>query len=140
MKVGTVLRVLSGLAGLAMFVVTARYVAERSIDVRPAVWLRWLVTGALVHDLVVAPAAVGVGWLVVRYAPRVLKAPLQAALLLSAVMVAVSWPVLRGYGDVPSNPTYLPRNYSAGLMLTLAVVWGTCAAWTVARLVRSRPS
>lgn len=138
MRAGTAARVLAGVAGVGMLGVAALYAAERSIDVRPAVWVRWWVTSAVVHDVVVAPAAVAVGWVVVRYAPRVLKAPLQTALLISAVVVAMAWPALRGYGRIASNPTYLPRHYGRGLLLSLAVVWLACAAWAVARALRER--
>jgi hypothetical protein len=123
-----------------MFVVAARYAALRSLDVRPAMWVRWWVTAAVLHDVVVAPVAVAVGWLVVHVAPRLAKAPLQAGLILSAVVVAVSLPALRGYGRIPSNPTYLPRHYGTGLALALAVVWAGCAAWTVGRAVRGTRS
>ena len=132
-------RIATAVAGLGLFLVAARYAADRSVDVRPALWVRWWVTAAVVHDVVVAPLAVAVGWLVVRLVPRVAKAPVQAGLILSAVLVAVSWPALRGYGRIPSNPTYLPRDYGAGLALTLALVWAVCAAWLLVRLVRNRP-
>ena len=138
MKVGPVLRTVSGATGGVLLGVAAFYTAQRSIEVRPAVWIRWWVTAALVHDLIVAPAAIAVGWLVVRFAPRAVKAPLQAALLLSAVLVAVSWPALRGYGRVASNPTYLPRNYANGLALSLAVVWAGGAVWALSRVLRGR--
>jgi hypothetical protein len=140
MSVGLVLRVAAAVAGIVMFVVAARYAVERSIDVRPAIWIRWMITGAVVHDIVVAPLAVAVGWLVVRAVPRAAKAPVQAGLILTAVVVAVSWPALRGYGRIPSNPTYLPRDYGTGLLVTLALVWAACGAWTAARLVRGGAS
>lgn len=136
MRPGLVLRVVAGVAGVTMFLVAVRYVAIRSIDVRPALWVRWWVSAAVVHDVVVAPAAVAVGWLVARFAPRAVKAPLQAGLVLTAVLVAVSWPALRGYGRIPSNPTYLPRPYGTGLALSLLVVWLGCGAWAAVRQVR----
>lgn len=138
MRAGTVARVLAGLAGVVMFAVTARYAVIRSIDVRPAMWVRWWVTAAVVHDVVVAPVTIAVGWAVIRFAPRWLKAPLQTALLISAVVVAMAWPALRGYGQIPSNPTYLPRDYAEGLALTLGTVWLGCAGWAAARLARKR--
>ncbi|MEO5678596.1 MAG: hypothetical protein ABIS47_02905 [Acidimicrobiales bacterium] len=140
MKAGLALRILAGVAGVVLFAVAVRYAAERSIDVRPPVWVRWWVTAAVIHDLVVAPLAIAVGWLVVRFAPRPLKAPLQAALVLTAVLVAVSWPALRGYGRIASNPTYLPRHYGSGLVVTLGAVWVVCAAWAVGRLLRPPPA
>ena len=140
MKVGPILRTVSAVAGVVLLGVAARYVAVRSVDIRPAVWIRWWVTAALVHDVIVAPLTIAVGWVVVRFAPRPVKAPLQAALVLSAVLVAVSWPALRGYGRVASNPTYLPRDYGTGLAVSLAAVWAGCAVWALSRVVRSRPS
>ena len=134
------LRVVAAVAGIAMFLVAARYAGVRSIDVRPAVWIRWWVTLAVVHDVVIAPLSILVGWLVVRFAPPVVKAPLQAGLILTATVVAMSWPALRGYGRIASNPTYLPRNYATGLVVTLAVIWLACAAWAAARLARARAS
>jgi predicted membrane protein len=138
MRLGLALRIAAGVAGVAMFVVAARYAAMRSVDVRPVLWVRWWVTAAVVHDVVVAPAAVAIGWLVVRFSPRAAKAPLQAGLIVTAVLVAVSWPALRGYGRIASNPTYLPRHYGTGLALCLAMVWASCAAWAVGRLVHDR--
>jgi len=135
MRIGLVLRVLAAVVGVAMFGVAARYAVVRQIDVRPDLWVRWWVTAAVVHDTLVAPAAVAVGWAVVRFAPRPLKAPAQAGLILSAVLVLASWPALRGYGRIASNHTYLPRQYGTGLIATLLVVWAACAAWTVARWV-----
>jgi hypothetical protein len=132
--------VAAAIAGVAMFLVAARYVADRSIDVRPALWVRWWVTAAVVHDVVVAPLAIVVGWLVVRYAPRLVKAPLQAALIVSAIVVLSAWPALRGYGRIASNPTYLPRDYGTGLAVSLSLVWVGCAAWAVIRVLRGRHS
>ena len=131
-------RVVAAVVGVAMFVVAVRYTAMRSIDVRPTLWVKWWVAAAVIHDVVVAPLAIVVGWVAIRFAPRAAKAPVQTALILTAVVVAVAWPALRGYGRNPSNPSYLPRNYGTGLALSLALVWLACAAWTVARLLRSR--
>lgn len=125
-------------AGLVLFVVAARYAAVRSLDVRPGLWVRWLLTAAILHDVVVAPLVIVVGWLVVRYAPPPVKAPLQAGLILTAVLVAMAWPALRDYGSIPSNPTYLPRDYATGLAATLGLVWAACGAWAAGRLARSR--
>jgi hypothetical protein len=42
--------------------------------------------------------------------------------------VAVGWPLVRGFGDDPANPSLFPRNYGAGLLAALAVVWLAVAA------------
>jgi len=133
MRAGRALRVVAAVTGVAMFGVAARYAVLRRIDVRPQMWVQWWVSAAVVHDGVVAPLAIAVGWVVVRFAPRSAKAPVQAGLILTAVVVAVSWPALRGYGRIASNPTYLPRHYGTGLLATLAVIWTACAAWAAVR-------
>lgn len=134
------LRLLALVAGVVLIGVAIRYAAVRSIDVRPRLWVEWWVTAAVLHDVVVAPIAVLIGWLVLRFAPRAAKAPLQAGLILTAILVAVSYPALRGYGRNPSNLTYLPRHYGSGLVVSLTLVWTACIAWTVLRLVRQRES
>jgi len=140
MKIGLVLRFVAGVVGVAMFLVAARYVAVRSIDVRPTLWVRWWVAAAVIHDSIVVPVALGVGWLVVRFAPRVAKAPVQAGLFLSAIVVAASYPALRGYGRIASNPTYLPRHYGTGLAVALGGIWVACGAWAVLRGLRTGPT
>jgi len=136
-RIGLVLRVIAGVTGVAMFVVAARYAAVRSIDVRPTLWVKWWVAAAVIHDSIVAPVALLTGWIVVRFAPRMVKAPVQAGLILTAVVVAAAWPALRGYGRIASNPTYLPRHYGTGLAVTLAAIWVACGAWAVVRGTRS---
>jgi hypothetical protein len=62
----------------------------------------------------------------------------RAALLTTAVLVAVGWPFVRGYGRSPSIPSLLPRNYATGLAAAVAVVWLIAAAWAALRLRRTR--
>lgn len=39
-----------------------------------------------------------------------------------------AFPFVRGYGAMPTNPTILPRDYTRGLLIVLAVVWVVTAA------------
>jgi hypothetical protein len=106
----------------------------------PSSFLRFFVGGDLVHDFVVAPVAVAVGLLVVRRFPARLRAPLRAALFASAVLVAIAWPALRGYGRarVPDNPTVDPLDYGTAIASALAVVWAGAACWVAAIVLRRR--
>jgi hypothetical protein len=100
--------------------------------------VRYVVGFLLVHDLVVAPVVIGIGWLVTRFVPAVARGPLRAALALSALVVAFSWPLLRRYGEHATNDSALPLDYGRTVPVVLAVVWLVALGVLVARLVSTR--
>ncbi|CAN5626856.1 hypothetical protein BH20ACT23_BH20ACT23_01210 [soil metagenome] len=104
----------------------------------PEQWIRWFVGSLVVHDFVVAPLTFAVGALVMTRVPRPLRAPLQAGLITSAIIVLTTWPLVRGYGLRSDNPSALPNDYLTGLAMALAAVWSVVAAiaW---RAWRRRP-
>jgi hypothetical protein len=104
----------------------------------PAELARWIVGLAVVHDLVVVPAVLGIGLALRRRLPAVARVPVRAALLTSAVLVLVGWPFVRGYGRNPDVPSLLPRDYTAGLLAALAVTWTIAGLWIAAG--RRRPT
>ena len=103
-------------------------------------FLRYYVGGDIVHDLVVAPIAAVIGIVVIRRAPAIARAPLRAALFGSAVVVAVAWPALRGYGRMrtPDNASVQPLNYATAVATVVAVVWVTSALWLGVIWLRER--
>jgi hypothetical protein len=103
-------------------------------------FLQWYVGADVAHDLVVAPAACLVGVLVVRVTGPVARAPVRAALFATAIVVAVAWAPLRGYGRaaVPDNPSVAPLDYSTAVPTAVAVVWAIAAAWLLAAEIRRR--
>lgn len=105
---------------------------------QPAESVRFVVGAAVVHDLLLAPVVVLAGWGLARIVPARARGPVQAALVVSAVVALFSVPFVRGYGRVATNPSILPRNYGAGLALILGAIWATTAVvvairWKVAR-------
>lgn len=98
----------------------------------------YFVGGAALHDLVVAPAVCVVGWLVVRAVPKVALGPVQAALLASGVIGLVSWPLVRGYGITPGEPSFLSRDYVASVLIAWGVVWTLAAIAVGVRVVNAR--
>jgi hypothetical protein len=97
----------------------------------PAELARWIVGLAVVHDLVLVPLVLAVGVTLRRRVPSPTWPPVRAALLTTAVMAAVAWPFLRGYGRNPAVPSLLPRDYTTGLLAAVAAIWlvtGACIA------------
>ena len=123
-------------AGWAVILgVGLRGILGHRIDTRPAQLARFVVGGALIHDLFVAPVVILLGALLLKVVRGRARAPVQAALVVSAVVALYAYPLVRAYGLNTHNPTSLPHNYAWNLALVLAVVW---AAAGVAIVVRRR--
>jgi hypothetical protein len=58
------------------------------------------------------------------------------AAIVSGILALVSLPPL--LGDPADNPSLLPRNYVAGLVVALVAVWGATATWIVVSVARRR--
>ncbi len=101
---------------------------RHSLDTRPANLAKFVVGGALLHDLLVAPVVILAGVLIARAVPARARGPVQAALVVSGIVALFSWPLVRAYGLAANNPTSLPHNYALGLLIVLGVVWATAGA------------
>ena len=109
--------------------------SDSAIDVA-----RWVVSADVLHDFLIAPIAVALGWVVGRLVPARFRAPVQAGLVASAITLAIGWPGLRGYGRhiVPDNPSVQPQNYATAVLTILAIIWGVVALWLTLRALRTR--
>ena len=86
-------------------------IVSNSLDTRPANLAKFVVGGALLHDLLVAPLAIVFGVLVARAVPGPARAPVQAALAVSAIVAVFAWPLVRAYGLAATAHT-TPRRTS----------------------------
>jgi hypothetical protein len=102
-------------------------------------WLKVIAGGLLAHDALFAPLVVLGSVLVVRVVPASARAPVQGALIVSGALIAVSIPVVGGYGRLANNPSLLPSDrYGTRLAVALAVVWALAAALALFGIWRSR--
>lgn len=106
---------------------------------KPGESARFVLGAAVVHDLLLAPVVVLAGWGVAKVVPARARAPVQAALVVSAVVALFSLPFVRGYGRVATNPSILPRNYGAGLGMLLVGTWVTAAIVVAVRCRAGKP-
>jgi len=117
----------SAAAGWAIILWGLRGALHHRIDTRPGQLVRFLLGGALAHDLVLAPLVLLTGVLLARSVAGRWRAPIQAALLISGTLVLFTYPMLRGYGRMIRNPTSLPHNYATNLTVVLVTVVGSTA-------------
>ena len=115
-------------AGWSLILWGVRGALHHRIDTRPGQLARFLVGGALAHDLVLAPLVLLAGTALARTVKGRWRAPVQTALFISGTLLLFTYPALRGYARVLHNPTSLPYDYATNLALVVgAVLAGTAA-------------
>ena len=77
----------------------------------------WLAAAVVIHDGILAPAVLGLGWLGGRLLPRAVARGAVVVLVLLGPTVLVAIPVLGRFGEKPDNPTLLDRDYTQGLLV-----------------------
>jgi hypothetical protein len=122
----------SAVAGWVLILWGVRGALQHHVDTRPGQLGRFLLGGALAHDLVLAPLVIIIGVLLARSVHGRWRAPIQAGLFICATLILFAYPQVRGYGRVLANPTSLPHNYAANLAVVLAAV---TAAVTIGALI-----
>lgn len=120
--------------GWAIIAYGLRGLLHHHLDTRPTNLAKFVIGGALIHDLIVAPLALVAGVVVSRAVPGRVRGIVQGALIVSATLVLFSYPLVRGYAHVLHNPTSLPHNYTANLAIVLGGVWGIALVAGVFRL------
>ena len=101
-------------------------------------WLTWFVGSALLHDLVIAPLWIGLGWLGARVLPAAARPAIVVGAAVSGFLTLVALPFLLGVGADPANPSFLPREYGRNLLLLVVAVLVVSAVWGAVATVRAR--
>lgn len=120
--------------GIACMAIGARGLLDHASATRPGAAITWLVGADLVHDLLIAPVACFVGLALARGLPRPWRGPVRAGLFATAIVLAVGWAPLRGYGRMtaPDNPSVQPLDYASAVGTVLVTTWILVALWLVA--------
>ena len=98
----------------------------------------WLVSGVVLHDLVLAPVVVVVLVVGARRLPETWRGPTAGALVVLGSVTLLAIPVLGRFGARPDNPTLLDRPYVAGWALIAVVTVLVTVATIVVRTRRLR--
>ena len=133
-KVGPLFWVSAAVGWAVILGIGVRGIVRHSIDTRPANLARFVVGGALLHDLLIAPVVLVLGVVLARRVPTPARAAVQAALAISGIVALFSYPLVRAYGLAANNPTSLPHNYARNLTIVLGIVWAVTAAVAIRRV------
>jgi hypothetical protein len=58
-----------------------------------------------------------------RNLPAPIRTPARFALAVTALVTAIAWPLVRGWGYRAANPSALPLDYGRNLAGVLVAVW-----------------
>ena len=94
-------------------------------------WLTYFAGGLLLHDLLWAPLVALGSFVLVRIVPARVRPVLQGALIVTATVLLVAFPVLNGGGRLPDNPSILPLDYSRNIVIVLVAVWAVAGVLIV---------
>jgi len=117
--------------GVAIMAFGLRGLFENSRGTQPLEFSKWFIGADLLHDILIAPAVALVGLFVARLIARPWRAPVQAGLFATAIVLAVGWAPLQGYGRTTAagNATVLPLDYSTAVATVVGVVWLLALVW-----------
>jgi hypothetical protein len=124
------------MVGWAIIAFGAKSALAHAYDAHPFGLAVHVVGFDLFHDIVIAPIAVAMAWLVGKFVPDVARGPVRAALAASAVFGVFSYPLVRRWGKRPTNPSTLPLEYGRNLVIILAVIWALAAIVVVRRITK----
>jgi NADH:ubiquinone oxidoreductase subunit 6 (subunit J) len=131
-------RIILAIAGIAL----AAFGVFRLVSETPVhsllILAVWLIAALVLHDAILAPSVVGVGWLLRRYVPDRGRRFLQVALIMSAFVIVIAIPMILLRGSQPAEKALLLRNYGANLILLLSIIAIVSLILYAVQVVRDR--
>jgi hypothetical protein len=133
------LRLALGASGIALIGYGAFRILHASNATHPPQLAVWLTGSLLLHDVLIAPAAISVGWVLAHVLPPRARSYVQGGLVAAALVSVVAFVLIERRGRTASPALALLRqNYGANLlMLLLLIALVTASAYGVA-LMRVR--
>lgn len=98
----------------------------------------WMIGAVVVHDGILSPMVVGVGWLVGRAVPPRARRYVQGGLIAGSLITAVAIPLILRAGQEPASKAILRQNFGGNLTLLLGVVAAVSLALYAVRVARER--
>jgi hypothetical protein len=82
----------------------------------------WLAAALVLHDAILEPSVVGVGWLLRRYVPDRGRRYVQIALIMIALATVIAVPMIFLRGSQPAAKALLLRNYGVNLIVIIGII------------------
>jgi hypothetical protein len=96
----------------------------------------WLIGAVVIHDGIVSPLVIGVGWFIHRTVPPRARRYLQGGLIAAGLITVVAIPMISQQGAEPASKALLQQNFGGNLTILLAVVAAVSLCLYAARTAR----
>ena len=104
-------------------------------------WLAvWLIAAILIHDGILSPLVVAVGWFLREHVPARARRYLQAGLIMAAMVTVIAVPMIYRRGSEPVSKAILNQNFGANLALLLGIIAGATLVAYAIRVARDQSS
>ena len=98
----------------------------------------WMIAALLIHDGVLSPLVVGIGYLLRRFVPDRGRRFLQLGLIMTGMITVIAVPMIYLRGSQPAVKALLLQDYRANLTVIMAIIAGVTLALYAVRVARDR--
>jgi cytochrome c oxidase assembly factor CtaG len=102
------------------------------------VLLLWLLAALVIHDGLLSPVVVAVGWAVARIVPARARRYLQAGLVTAGLVTVVAVPLIYRQDTQPAAKAILRQDYGGNLTLLLGIIAAASLLLYAAHVARFR--
>ena len=135
----TAARVVIGAVGVGAVAFGAIGILSHPDMAHPLGLGRWLIGALLIHDVLIAPLVLAVGWLLNRVVPRRARPFVQGALITAGLVSVLGVLLIWRQGTASARSlTLLDQNYVANLGLLLVLIAATTALAYLIAVSRTR--
>lgn len=82
----------------------------------------WLIGAVVIHDGIVSPLVIGVGWVLHRTVPPRARRYLQGGFVAAGLITVVAIPMISQQGAEPASKALLQQNFGGNLTILLGIV------------------
>jgi hypothetical protein len=129
-----------GLGGLGVLAIGygALRILTDAKDTHPLELAKWLIGSLLLHDAIIAPLVIGIGWLLARFVPDRARSFVQAGLVTGGLVSAIGVLLIWRQGKASARSlALLQQNYVGNLLVLLTIVAAATLACYLIAVSRS---
>lgn len=131
-------RIVLGIAGIALGLFGIGRLLTQIPPQSLVLVAAWLIGALIIHDGILSPLVVTVGWVLARYVPPRARRYLQAGLIVGGLVTVIAIPMIYLRGSQPASKAILLQNYGGNLTLLLGIVAGASLVAYAIRVARDQ--
>ena len=98
----------------------------------------WLAGAILIHDGILSPLVLAIGWGIGRLVPPRARLFLQGALVAAGLVTVVAIPMIYRQGSQPASKALLQQNFGGNLTLLVGIIAGATLLAYAVRVARDQ--